>query len=70
MQAVRDDPRTWPEHYCEDGKHATDTVTEVGYGSAVNTIRKAPTGRWWGISVWREYASPIKFCPYCGEFLK
>lgn len=62
----------WPEHYCAEGRDAAgpgDRDEFPGYGSAVNYIRRDPRGQWWAISVMDEYASPIRFCPYCGERL-
>lgn len=60
----------WLEHICQDGLQARnenpDDENPLGYGSAVDRIEREPRGQWWAISVMAEYASPIKFCPYCG----
>lgn len=64
------DARWWPEHYCEAGQLAVDPETTIGAGSAISSIRRAPSGRWWALSNLNEYGSPIHFCPYCGVSLQ
>ena len=59
----------WPRHECNAGLDVS-APKMMGYGSAVHTIVRSSTGQWWAFGGFgEEYASPISYCPYCGQRL-
>lgn len=60
-----------PQHVCDQGLLARARPGEApeGQGSAVDHIVLTPSGTWWAFSIHWEYASPIRYCPYCGTDL-
>lgn len=39
------------------------------HGPAITTIEQDASGRWFALSYNHEFATPIRFCPFCGTAL-
>ena len=60
-------PDDWQLHECTEDYPDTEGE-DYAYGEAITAIGRSPKGTWWA---WAgsEYASPIRYCPFCGAKL-